>query len=143
MSGSNTNTDGIAKFEDSRRGLLGTIQHLLHVNPAMVPLIVLVASLVVFGSLLGSKFFSPFALTLILQQVAIDRAGGADAAPVVPGAAGDQAMPDFLRYAVHIDGKAHAAIADKRQPQFLLPHCTTIEERAGIRQYASQPFYRT
>ena len=36
-----------------------------------MPLIVLVLSVVLFGALLGSKFFSPFALTLILQQVAI------------------------------------------------------------------------
>ncbi len=64
-------SDGIAKFEDPRRGFVGTIQHWLHVNPALVPLIVLVASVAVFGLLLGSKFFSPFALTLILQQVQI------------------------------------------------------------------------
>ena len=36
-----------------------------------MPLIVLVLSIIIFGVLLGSKFFSPFALTLILQQVAI------------------------------------------------------------------------
>jgi fructose transport system permease protein len=36
-----------------------------------VPLFVLLASIAVFGLLLGSKFFSPFALTLILQQVQI------------------------------------------------------------------------
>jgi fructose transport system permease protein len=64
-------TDEIAKFETPQRGFMGTVQHWLHVNPALVPLIVLVASVVVFGALLGSKFFSPFALTLILQQVQI------------------------------------------------------------------------
>ena len=64
-------SDGIAKFEDPRRGFVGTIQHWLHVNPALVPLIVLVVSIAVFGLLLGSKFFSPFAMTLILQQVQI------------------------------------------------------------------------
>jgi len=64
-------TDGIATFEQPKRGVLGTLQHWLHVNPALVPLIVLLASIVVFGLLLGSKFFSPFALTLILQQVQI------------------------------------------------------------------------
>ncbi|MDW3183459.1 ABC transporter permease [Roseobacter sp.] len=63
--------DGVAKFDDPHRGLIGTLQHWLHINPALVPLIVLVASVVVFGLLLGSKFFSPFALTLILQQVQI------------------------------------------------------------------------
>ncbi len=51
--------------------LLSRLQHALHSNPALVPLIVLVLSIVVFGALLGGKFFSSFALTLILQQVAI------------------------------------------------------------------------
>ena len=51
--------------------MLNRLQHALHVTPALVPLIVLMISIVVFGVLLGNKFFSPFALTLILQQVAI------------------------------------------------------------------------
>lgn len=71
MSSADTTDDGIAKFDNPHRGLIGTIQHWLHINPALVPLIVLLASIVVFGLLLGSKFFSPFALTLILQQVQI------------------------------------------------------------------------
>jgi fructose transport system permease protein len=71
MSSAENTTDGIAKFEVPDRGILGTIQHWLHVNPALVPLIVLLMSVLVFGLLLGSKFFSPFALTLILQQTAI------------------------------------------------------------------------
>jgi hypothetical protein len=36
-----------------------------------VPLIVLILSVAVFGMLVGGKFFNPFSLTLILQQVAI------------------------------------------------------------------------
>lgn len=64
-------SETVAEFEDPRRGVFGHIQHALHVNPSLVPLIVLVAAVVVFGLLLGSKFFSPFALTLILQQVQI------------------------------------------------------------------------
>lgn len=71
MSSAETTDDGVAKFEDPHRGFFGTLQHWLHINPALVPLIVLLASIVVFGLLLGSKFFSPFALTLILQQVQI------------------------------------------------------------------------
>ena len=61
----------VAEFHDERRGVLTHIQHFLHQTPAAVPLIVLILSIAVFGLLLGSKFFSPFALTLILQQVAI------------------------------------------------------------------------
>lgn len=61
----------VASFDDESRSWLERIQHLLHSNPALVPLIVLVFSVIVFGLIIGGKFFSPFAMTLILQQVAI------------------------------------------------------------------------
>lgn len=64
-------TETVAEFEDTRKGLIGRFQHLLHVNPALVPLIVLVSSIIIFGMLIGQRFFSPFAMTLILQQVQI------------------------------------------------------------------------
>ncbi len=63
-------SDSVASFEHENT-LLSRLQHALHSNPALVPLIVLLLSVLVFGALLGSKFFSSFALTLILQQVAI------------------------------------------------------------------------
>jgi fructose transport system permease protein len=62
--------EAVASFEHQHT-LLSRIQHALHSNPALVPLIVLIISVAVFGALLGTKFFSSFALTLILQQVAI------------------------------------------------------------------------
>ncbi len=64
-------TEEIASFENRNRGLLETIQHWLHKTPSLVPLTVLILSIATFGIILGGKFFSPFALTLILQQVAI------------------------------------------------------------------------
>lgn len=60
----------IAEFEQAK-GPLARLQDFLHRTPAAVPLIVLVISIALFGLLLGQRFFSPFALTLILQQVAI------------------------------------------------------------------------
>lgn len=63
--------EAVAQFTGGRKGVVSNIQHALHVNPALVPLFVLLVSVAVFGLLLGSKFFSPFALTLILQQVQI------------------------------------------------------------------------
>lgn len=61
----------VAEFADERGGLGSTIAHFLHNNPAVVPLIVLVVSTLIFSVLIGERFFSPFTLTLILQQVAI------------------------------------------------------------------------
>ncbi len=61
----------VATFQRGRKSPLHALQLLLHRIPALVPLIVLVLSIAAFGLLLGHKFFSPFVLTLILQQVAI------------------------------------------------------------------------
>ena len=61
----------VAEFNDSRKGFVHRFQHALHQTPSLVPLIVLLLAIAIFGALLGSKFFSPFALTLILQQVQI------------------------------------------------------------------------
>ncbi|MCA2370761.1 MULTISPECIES: ABC transporter permease [Rhizobium/Agrobacterium group] len=68
LSGSSTQ---VAAFDTHDKSVLEKLQHFLHSSPAAVPLIVLVLSLIVFGLLLGGKFFSAFTLTLILQQVAI------------------------------------------------------------------------
>lgn len=75
--------DRVAEFDQGRKGFVHQVQHRLHVTPALVPLIVLVGSIAVFGALLGSKFFSPFALTLILQQVQIVGIVGAAQALVI------------------------------------------------------------
>lgn len=61
----------VASFDENDKGFVGRFHHALHTTPALVPLIVLLAAILVFGLVLGSKFFSPFALTLILQQVQI------------------------------------------------------------------------
>lgn len=47
------------------------VQHLLHDQPTFVPLIVLFFSLVAFGLIAGERFFSPFNLSLIMQQVSV------------------------------------------------------------------------
>jgi len=59
----------VASFGEEKRGIVSHVQHWLHKMPSAVPLFVLLVSVCVFGLLLGEKFFSPFALTLILQQV--------------------------------------------------------------------------
>lgn len=74
LSGSDTS---VANFEIEKKSPIEKAQHFLHGNPAMVPLIVLVLSVLVFGIVLGGKFFSAFTMTLILQQVAITGIVGA------------------------------------------------------------------
>lgn len=61
----------VASFDTHDKTAIQQLQHFLHSRPSAVPLIVLILSLLVFGLVLGGKFFSAFSLTLILQQVAI------------------------------------------------------------------------
>ena len=61
----------VADFEHRKRTPLQKVQHFLHGNPAMVPVIILVLSVAVFGFVAGGRFFSLFNLSLIMQQVAI------------------------------------------------------------------------
>ena len=63
-------SDAVASFE-SRRGPLQSLQHFLHGNPAMVPIIILAVSVAGFGLVAGERFFSAFSLSLIIQQVTV------------------------------------------------------------------------
>lgn len=62
--------EAVAEFAPART-TVQRFQNMLHQTPALVPLIVLLSAIAVFAVLLGGKFFAPFTLTLILQQVAI------------------------------------------------------------------------
>ncbi|MDS1137807.1 ABC transporter permease [Nitratireductor indicus] len=61
----------LTTFGRGRQTLLDRFQNLVHAQPAAIPLLVLILAIAAFGLLLGGKFFSAFALTLILQQVMI------------------------------------------------------------------------
>jgi len=61
----------IAEFDELSYSILQRIQRFLHDNAAMVPVIILVMSVIVFGFFAGGRFFSLFNLSLIMQQVAI------------------------------------------------------------------------
>ena len=61
----------VAEFDTNAGGGLARFQHFLHANPTMVPVLVLLVSVAVFGLLLGSRFFSPQTLNFILQQVTL------------------------------------------------------------------------
>ena len=52
-------------------GLIERVRSLLHSELALVPLAILALSVAAFGVVLGSRFLSPFTLSLILQQVMI------------------------------------------------------------------------
>ncbi|WP_210527840.1 ABC transporter permease [Rubellimicrobium arenae] len=61
-------TEAVAEFHEDKT-LIKRFQHALHTTPALVPMIVLIVSIILFGLLIGNRFFSAGSLTLILQQV--------------------------------------------------------------------------
>jgi fructose transport system permease protein len=63
-------SEAVAEFHEETT-LMRRVQHALHVTPALVPLVVLLLSIAVFGVLLGGQFFSAGSQSLILQQVQI------------------------------------------------------------------------
>jgi len=52
-------------------GLIERVRGVLHSQLALVPFAILVLAVTLFGLLLGSRFLSPFSLSLLLQQVMI------------------------------------------------------------------------
>lgn len=65
------NADTVAEFDADKKTFLQRIQHFLHGNPAMVPVIILIVSVIAFRIVAGDRFFTAFNLSLIIQQVTI------------------------------------------------------------------------
>jgi fructose transport system permease protein len=64
----------VAQFDaHQQKSFVQKLQHTLHGNPTLVPVIVLLASLIIFAMpfITGGRFFTPFNLSLIMQQVSI------------------------------------------------------------------------
>ncbi|MEO1018112.1 MAG: ABC transporter permease [Pseudomonadota bacterium] len=62
---------GTPVFDEEKRTTLRRIQYFLHLYPTTIPFLVLVLGIVVFASIVGDRFFHPFNLSLVLQQVTV------------------------------------------------------------------------
>ncbi|HEX3349312.1 MAG TPA: ABC transporter permease [Acetobacteraceae bacterium] len=58
-------------LEDHRTSPLVRVHHALHVHPTIIPAFILLLSVLLFSAVVGGRFFAPFNLSLILQQVTI------------------------------------------------------------------------
>jgi fructose transport system permease protein len=65
------NESAVGAFEREDISPLRRLQHHLHSHPSSIPALVLALSVAVFGSVVGARFFQPFNLSLILQQVTV------------------------------------------------------------------------
>jgi fructose transport system permease protein len=64
-------SQSLASFEEETKTLVKRLQHVLHEFPTAVPFIVLIVGIIIFSFAAGSRFFAPFNLSLVLQQVTI------------------------------------------------------------------------
>lgn len=71
-----------AEFEDDHRGFVNTLHNLLHKYPFLVPLVVIIVAVIVFG-LLNPNFYRVHTLSTILQQIGIVGILGAAQAIVI------------------------------------------------------------
>ena len=62
--------EAVAEFDNHRSGFIGTVHGLLHKYPFLVPLVVIIGAIIVFG-LINPNFWRVGTLSLILQQVGI------------------------------------------------------------------------
>lgn len=61
----------VANFKPASKTAVQHLQTLLHNSPTLVPVFVLVMSVVIFGTIAGDRFFHPYNLSLIIQQVSV------------------------------------------------------------------------
>ncbi len=64
-------SESVAEFDHGKRSLLGRIQHVLHVYPTLVPVIILGLAIVVFYPATDGKLLSGLAIKVTLEQTAI------------------------------------------------------------------------
>ena len=63
-------TETVAEFDGHSKGFIGFLHDKLHKYPFLVPLVVIIAAVIVFG-LINPNFWRAGTLSLILQQVGI------------------------------------------------------------------------
>lgn len=61
----------VASFDEAAHGPIRRLQGFLHAYPTAIPFFVLIFGIGIFAILAGGRFFHPFNLSLVLQQVTI------------------------------------------------------------------------
>ena len=70
-SGAASRPESVEDLSAGSDTVLRRVAYFFQTTPSAIPLLVLLLAIAIFGILVGERFFSPFAMTLILQQVAI------------------------------------------------------------------------
>ena len=63
--------EAVAEFSGEKFSVANKIHRFFHSQPVAAPAVVLITSIIVFGLIVGDRFFHPYNFSLILQQVTI------------------------------------------------------------------------
>ncbi len=96
--------EAVAEFEDHEKGIVGFIHENLHKYPFLVPLVVMVVAIIVFG-LINPNFYRVNTLSVILQQVGIVGILGVAQALVILTAGIDLSVGAILVFSTVIMGQ--------------------------------------
>lgn len=96
--------DSIVEFEDHEKGIVGFIHENLHKYPFLVPLVVMIVAVIVFG-LINPNFYRVNTLSVILQQVGIVGILGVAQALVILTAGIDLSVGAILVFTTVIMGQ--------------------------------------
>ncbi len=95
----------VAEFDDHQKGIIGIIHDLLHKYPFLVPFVVMIVAIIVFG-ILNPNFYRVNTLSVILQQVGIVGILGIAQALVILTAGIDLSVGAMLVFITVIMGQA-------------------------------------
>lgn len=95
----------VAAFSTKYKSPVERLQHFLHAFPTAVPIFILLLSFCIFGSVIGERFFHPFNISLIMQQVSIIGILAAAQALVILTAGIDLSVGALMMLVAVITGK--------------------------------------
>jgi len=107
-------------FEDGPTDPLHRLQRFLHAAPTIVPVAVLVLSVLVFSAIVGTRFFHPFNLSLIMQQVTIIAVIGVAQTLVILTAGIDLSVGAIMILVSIVMGQLAVAVGLPQEVAFLI-----------------------
>jgi len=117
---------GVASFEEDSPSLIRRLQAFLHAYPTAIPFIVLIVGIGIFSVAAGSKFFAPFNLSLVLQQVTIIGVLGIAQTLIILTAGIDLSVGAIMILSSIVMGRLSVVAGVPVEASFVIGVCTGI-----------------
>ena len=117
---------GVASFEEDAPSPIRRLQAFLHAYPTAIPFIVLIVGIAIFSVAAGSKFFAPFNLSLVLQQVTIIGVLGIAQTLIILTAGIDLSVGAIMILSSIVMGRLSVTAGVPVEASFVIGVCTGI-----------------